>query len=125
MVRVIRDPESAMDQIDDPGTGPQIGGVSEGCSSLEEHAGELLLIFGGQLGRTAGSRDRCQPLQSMVMIGGKPAMYRTTIDSELSRYLAGTETFAEKLDRFEPPLFEGSRISVWSHVSPPGWSMRH
>jgi hypothetical protein len=125
MVRVIRDPESATDQIDDPGTGPQIGGVSESCSSLEKHADELFPIFGGQLGRTAGSRDRCQSLQAMVMIGGKPAMYRTAIDSELSRYLAGTETFAEKLDRFESPLFEGPRISVWSHVSPPGGSMRH
>jgi len=125
MVRVIRDPESATDQIDDPRAGPQIGRVSENRSSLEEYLGKLLPVFEGQLGRPAGGRNGCQPLDSVVMIGNKPAMYRTAIDSELPRYLAGTETFAEELDRFESPLFEGPRISIWSHVSPPKGSMRH
>jgi len=125
MVGMIRDPESATDEIDDPGTGPQIGWVSVGRGPLENHVGKLLSILGGQLGWTAGGRNGCQPLDSVVMIGGKPAVYRTAIDSELSRYLAGAETLAEELDRFESPLFEGSRISVWSHVSPPEWSMRH
>ena len=125
MVRMIRNPEAVTDQIHDPGTSPQIGRVSEGRSPLDKHIGELLPIFRGQLGRPAGGRNGCQPLESVVMIGSKPAMYRTAIDPELSRYLAGTETFAEELDRFESPLFEGSRISVWSHVSPPEWSMRH
>ena len=125
MIRMIRDAETATDQIDYSGAGPQIGGVSEGRGTFEEHLDELLAISGGQLGRTAGGRDWRQSLNSVVMIGRKPPMHRAAIDRRLARYLAGTETFAEELHGLQSPPFQGPGISVWSHVSPPEKSMRH
>jgi len=125
VVGVIRDTETAADHIDNPGAGPQVGGVSEGRSAFQEHADEFLSLFAAQLMGAARNGHRCQAIHPVVTIRGKPTMHRATVDSQLLGYLAGAKPFAEKINSLESPPFEGSSISIWSHVSPPQRSMRH
>jgi hypothetical protein len=125
MVGVIGHPQPAPDQIGHPCAGPQIGRVAERGGALDEHAGELVLIAPAQLARAARHGHRRQRLDSVVPVSGQPAMHRATIHPESRGDLARTEAVAGKLDRPEPALLKRASISVGSHVSPPGGSMRH
>jgi hypothetical protein len=74
VVHVISDPEAPPKQIGDPRARPWIGGISEACSAIEEHAGELLSIVGRQLAGASWDRSAGDAIHSSIAIGRQPAM---------------------------------------------------
>lgn len=125
VIRVIGDVEMPADQIGNQRACPAVVGVPEALGAFEKHVYEQLSVVEGQIGRASWDGPRCKAIDSSITIGCQPAMDRTTIDVQLSCYLAGTEAIVEKSYSFQSPLLKGSLISEWSHVLAPKRSMRH
>lgn len=67
MVRVIRDPKTASNEICNTGTRPSIAGISMSLGTTEKHIGEPLPILKGQLAGPTRSRRGCKALDSSAM----------------------------------------------------------
>ena len=96
---MVRHARHLLDDLGDPGQGPQIGAKTVGPGTQEQHAVEFLLLYSGQARLAAKSigtaKSFCSTVKPVIM----PALHALTADAQLAGNLSLAVLAAGKQSR--------------------------
>lgn len=115
MVGVVPNPEVPLDDLGDPGRGPEVRAVPVGEGSLEQEPGEPPPLAGGQLRRPARRGAHLEPARPAAAHRIAPAHHRTRRTAQPARDGIQREPLVEERHRLAAPVFEYRRGAFGSH----------
>ncbi len=89
MIDVIPHAIAPLDQLDDAGTGPQLGVEAVGPGPPEQAATQRIALASSESGRTARSGAGVEASVAPTFIGGPPAPHAAGIDADTLGNLGG------------------------------------
>lgn len=118
MVRVVEDPKTVPDQLDDSSASPQSGRKSAGFRPLENPSHQTAKLPGAQLRGPTGGGPGPQAGASLQAIGPLPPPDRSSIHPQTLRHHMRLDALPEKPQGAATAAFQFCRAAVWSHPTP-------
>jgi hypothetical protein len=116
MMDVVLDPEFSLDQVANPGAGPQIRGKPCTLRTLQKAPLKLALLAGGQLGRTTGRRPGHDPGVPLLKKARLPAANGSSVNLYFLGDIYRSESLLKERDCLKTSLFQLRWAAVWSHA---------
>jgi hypothetical protein len=122
VVGVVPNPEVPLEDLGDPGRGPEVRAVPVGEGSLAEESEEPPPLARGQLRRPARGGPHLEPARPAAAHRIAPAHHGTRRTAQPARDGIQREPLAEECHRLAAPVFQHGRGAFGSHGGcPPEW----
>lgn len=105
MIRVISDMESVANELHDPATGPEGGGIAERLGTAEDPSSERLPLPLRQLGRTPRGRASADARTPSPLVRTLPPSHRSSIDADHLGNDHGLQSLLQQRDGTQATAF--------------------